>query len=347
MRYTATLPLYHTFESIDSEKGIIKGVSLASEGEAKGHGVMLDSKFIRQVVAGGKENPQGLKARFGHPNMCSDALGTYLGRFKNFRRNGEQALADLYLDESSKETPNGNLYDYVLSMAASNPDMFGASVVFKPSDNETKTTKDENGEKIDTDFARIDTLLATDLVDSPASGENLFSTDDLASQVTLFLDSKPEIFEALSKDEGILNEFLNKYKAYKQKQEEMSETTEEVTTETVEASKLGEQFKSLKDAIVGLTEKFSSKPEEVKILDDEDVATKLAAFETSIKEATDRKDEVDSLTSKVTDLEAKLAAASAGETVLATTEEPNIEGTEKTDPNSVWVDAFATGSWRK
>jgi len=330
-KYQATLPLFAAYEEIDSENGIIKGVSLAREGEAKGHGVMLDSKFIRQVVAGGKEHKQGMKARFGHPNMCSDALGTYLGRFKNFRRDGEQALADLHLDDSAKDAPSGNLHDYVLSMAASNPDMFGASVVFIPSETETKKTKNDAGEEIFTDFARIHKLLATDLVDSPASGENLFSGEDLSSQVTVFLDRNPKILELISDDPSIVDEFMERYNHYKTKKTQMSEVkenTEEQSTQSLLAK--------FTDSIAKLTEKLNAKPEGVKILDDEDVSSKLSELETKLGEATDRQDEIDAqakenteLSEKVTELEGKLAAAEGSETELNNETETEIGDKKK------------------
>jgi len=37
------------FENVDSEAGIITGVSVATIGEAKGHGVFLDSEFIEYL----------------------------------------------------------------------------------------------------------------------------------------------------------------------------------------------------------------------------------------------------------------------------------------------------------
>ena len=83
--------------SIDREAGIIRGVSVCTEGEAKGHGVHLDSEFIQTVTDLGNAKKQGLKARFGHPNMCSTALGTFIGRYKNFTVEGNKAKADLFL----------------------------------------------------------------------------------------------------------------------------------------------------------------------------------------------------------------------------------------------------------
>jgi hypothetical protein len=228
-RYYNT-PVYfeQSFEKVDVDNGIIKGVIVCSEGEAKGHGVFLDKKFIREVVKNGKEYDQGLKARFGHPAMCSTALGTYIGRFKNFRGSAEDtesgkrqhAIADLHLDESAKISPKGNLYDYVLSMAMNNPDMFGSSIVFKGNGVDTRREKNEDGEEITKDYAIMGSLFAADLVDEPAATDSLFDInmdDDFAAQAAMFLDANPEIYNIALKNPEIVDEFMNKYQEFKSK----------------------------------------------------------------------------------------------------------------------------------
>jgi hypothetical protein len=128
-------------ERVDETAGTIHGVKVCTAGEAKGHGVHLDADFVSAVVGFGNERKQGLKARFGHPNMCSTALGTFLGRFKNFREAdlpredgtlARTAVADLFLSNEARETPHGDLRAYVLGLAKNEPDMFGTSIVFDP-----------------------------------------------------------------------------------------------------------------------------------------------------------------------------------------------------------------------
>jgi hypothetical protein len=139
---------------VDREKGIITGALVVTEGEASGHGVWLESEFVDEVVSQGNASKSGLKARFGHPNMCSTALGTFLGRWKNFRRDtvtrndgskAGAARADLFLSASAKETPNGDLHKYVLDMAEKEKDMFGTSIVFTPGDDYRRT---KSGKKV-------------------------------------------------------------------------------------------------------------------------------------------------------------------------------------------------------
>lgn len=239
--------------AVDRERGMIEGVSVVTEGEAKGHGVNLDSEFVETVVQQGNAKKAGLKARFGHPNMCSTALGTFIGRFKNFRSetvtrdDGSKALravADLFMSTEAKETPNGNLYDYVLGMAEKEPDMFGTSIVFTGGRYYRKTStgqkvyrqyqKDEAGEYLHTsegkiafrwvdekgkevdpakteiierDFVECAELHGCDAVDDPAANDGMFSRfsqESVAGQITEFLDLHPQVFEAVSANPDII-----------------------------------------------------------------------------------------------------------------------------------------------
>jgi len=234
--------------AVDASKGIIEGVSVCTVGEAKGHGVHLDSEFIETVSEFGNEKSHGLKARFGHPNMCSTALGTFIGRFKNFSVDGDQVRADLFLSNSAKETPNGDLHAYVLNMADENPDMFGTSIVFSPGDS---YKRDRNGNKVVVDgwsgkpidpdaeydaplsdniFVECDALHACDTVDEPAANDgglfSKFANETVAGQLTEFLDLNPEIWDAFESNPDILkslsehgdkmDEFMDRYREYRE-----------------------------------------------------------------------------------------------------------------------------------
>lgn len=205
--------------AVDREKGIIHGVAVCSEGEAKGHGVHLDSEFISDVVDGGNaKDRQGLKARFGHPTMCSESLGTFIGRFKNFSVDGEIARADLYLSNSAKDAPGGDLYEYMLTMAEDEPDMFGTSIVFTPG---KFYRRNEDGDKVygytktgewnevydeteGPEFIEMAELHGCDAVDEPAANEGLFSGETIAGQITHFLQDNPDIIQRLSDSPEVL-----------------------------------------------------------------------------------------------------------------------------------------------
>jgi len=242
--------------AVDAETGVIRGVKVCSEGEAKGHGVSLDNEFIETVATQGSSFRQGIKARFGHPNMCSESLGTFIGRFKNFstgetvRADGTLAaccFADLYLSQSAKEAPSGDLYAYIVSMAENEADMFGTSIVFAQGN---RYRRDKKGGKVyprkqdggwndafdkaaGPDFIECKNLIACDCVDDPAANDGLFSADSsatVAGQITEFLDLHPQVFQILEESPEIIeavasygdkfDEFLTRYRDYRSKQTE-------------------------------------------------------------------------------------------------------------------------------
>lgn len=132
---------------IDKEKEVLHDVQITLEGEALGHGVWLDREFCEAVAAAGNETGDvGLKVRYGHPAMCSDAIGTELGRAKNFRVvdlereiDGKKVkcagvLADIHLLKSAHSAPQGDIATHVLEVAAEDPKQFGQSIVFTYAD---------------------------------------------------------------------------------------------------------------------------------------------------------------------------------------------------------------------
>ena len=210
-QYYLSEPIFKVpVSQIDRDNGIIKGVTVARIGPARGHGGEIDKTFLLQLVEQANLSKAGIKARFGHPNMCSTALGTYLGRFHNYSFNGNAVTADLHLDPSSKTSPNGNLFDYVITMAETNPDMFGASIAFE-SDAFDTTEIESEGVKKTVNLFRLKELRATDIVDDPAATNGLFSADTLPGQATAFLDQNPELTELIfNKPESVI-EFLQSY----------------------------------------------------------------------------------------------------------------------------------------
>lgn len=213
--------------AVDPGKHVLSGASVIRPGEALGHGMWIDAEMCAQVAtlaAGGKES--GLKARFGHPNMCNDALGTFLGRWKNLSANAETGAVtgDLFLSSTAAESPKGDLRKYIEEMAAKEPQHFGASIVFTRDQeaeaafmlaNGGKVATDEFGEYIDLaewkspdptnvknlPHARCAELHAADLVDDPAATDGMFSGAagmSLAGQVTEWLDTHPEALKAIA-----------------------------------------------------------------------------------------------------------------------------------------------------
>jgi len=188
---------------VDEDNGILHKVVVACEGKVKSYSEMIDAVTLDQIMTLGNAREKGVKARFGHPNMCSSTFGTYIGRFRNFMVDETSVYADLHLDEICKESPSGNLYDYIVKMAKNNADMFGASIAFVPG----------KPESTDAEFpsTRIEELLATDLVDDPAATNSLFAVDAFAYQATMFLNANPGIASLIANKPETIIEFMFKY----------------------------------------------------------------------------------------------------------------------------------------
>jgi len=207
---------------VDREKGVIYNAAIVTPGEAKGHGVQLDTEFVDAVVEQGNASKNGLKMRYGHPSMSSTALGTFIGRVKNFRRDGDIARADVFLSKEAKNAPGGDLYEYILGMAENEADMFGTSIVFKPG---RRYSRDEDGEKDyvnpgDEPYIEMEKLIAVDMVDDPAANpDGLFSSqfnkETIAGQVSEFLDTHPHVWELLCEKPEIVDGFMERYSEYR------------------------------------------------------------------------------------------------------------------------------------
>lgn len=196
---------------INRDKGIIKGIQIAMHGKNK-NGSYFNDEFLESLTNAGNEQKQGVKCRFGHPNMCTTSLGTFLGRYTNFSLKDRKVFADLKLDSIAKKTQvegkGISMWEYVLDMAEGNPDMFGNSIVI------ASELFDEKVGKEVFQSHKLHAFIASDLVDDPAATDNLFDTSDLGVSVTNFLDENPQIFSAIQKDPSIIEDFFDRYANY-------------------------------------------------------------------------------------------------------------------------------------
>jgi len=215
-------PVYK--QDLTVENGVINGVVIIQEGKDKA-GDYFDRNFLDNIVRQGNSYPQGIKSRFGHPNMCKDSLGSYLGRYKDFRiqttADGSVVKADLFLDPISKTSPDGDLYTYVMNMSQTNPDMFGNSIVFAGESDEIEM----NGERVMQ--MSLVSFMASDLVDSPCATDSLFkSSNDLGIVMTQFLDENPNVMDVIANNPSIISDFIEKryipYLTKKSKQLDMN-----------------------------------------------------------------------------------------------------------------------------
>ena len=349
-------------DTIDEHTGVIKGVTIARKGIEKGHGVYLDSQFISDVAKLGNDQPMGVKVRFGHPNMCSDALGTYLGRFKNFRIVEDKVFADLHMDEVAKQSPKGDLYSYVFGMARNNSDMFGNSIVFRSGESRFEEEIGENEEIVTKEYVSIVSLNASDLVDTPAATESLFSEDLTAAKATAFLEENPEIEELLFSNPEIVEQFLHRYENYKSKKNKMDksfsekvldvlkgaginfgakeevENTEVVETEVVATEEVETVEEEATVAEEATTEEFSAEESNEAIAqavekfeeEREELVKEFNAKETDLNHAlAELGEEVKSLKAELEVKETELAAFNVKPTEVEGNEDPSIKGEEK------------------
>jgi hypothetical protein len=102
----------------DYGAGIIYGASIITRGEALGHRMWIDGDMVTQVYAAIDDaGDEGLKARFTHPSLSADGLGSYLGRLKNPQQIGDQTFADIHIAKAARKAPDGDLGGYVMDLA--------------------------------------------------------------------------------------------------------------------------------------------------------------------------------------------------------------------------------------
>lgn len=217
----------------DYGAGIIRGASLITRGEALGHGAWVDKVMVLQTVEKTNQTANGLKVRFAHPNLSSDGLGKLTARAKNARlsQDGNQAFADLHIVESSRNTPDGDLGEYVMQLAEQDADMFGTSIVFQGDTDAENEFLDNNAIEVDGKYTfispdtlnenglphcRIAELRACDIVDEPAANpEGLFHREDLAGKATELIEycfgarDEAESFQGIHPDRA--KQFLNRF----------------------------------------------------------------------------------------------------------------------------------------
>lgn len=168
------------------DAGLIRGVSAITRGEALGHGFWVDDEFLGEVATA--LNASDRKARFRHPGVSSDGLGSALGVASGASVVDGKVLTDLHFLQSAHDTPEGNLAGYVMDFAAESPDLFGTSIVFRIDEEATKAHALAHGaEEIDgfllydnyaspdpdnrddLPHVRLQALKAVDIVDEPAA----------------------------------------------------------------------------------------------------------------------------------------------------------------------------------
>ncbi len=266
---------------VDREKGIIYGYSVVTIGPALGHNMNVDETTLRQVVEHGNKSKAGIKTRFDHPSASSTSMGTFLGRSKNFRRDGDLVRADLHLSDAAKEAPQGDLYSYVLSLAEKDPAAFGASMVFSGKheeqlDDNGNPKGDKNGKPLPK-LARVEKLYASDIVDDPAANpDGLFSHDTLAEKVSGFLERWADSFLL-----PMFNSTLAEFSA--QLKEDLAMDEKEIEAKVKESFEAG--IAAERARVKGVREKFAAVYGDKASAEDRAVCDEVIGLGATIEEA--------------------------------------------------------------
>lgn len=234
---------------IDTDNAIIRGVSVITVGEAKGHGMQVDEETLQQVKAAAETYSGGLKVKTDHFSGFNQIVGT----LKNFVIDGDQLRADLYLLKAHDAT------ERILEMAQLMPDTFGLSISFSGSHEEVGETM----------FARCNEIYSADLVDAPAANPTgLFSvkvdSEKKAMDEKQFSEAiaaaLAPINERLSAFEAFIGEATTKFEALAMKPEIEVEITPEDESKEDESEDMSAKLAAELAEVKALVANFGAKP---------------------------------------------------------------------------------------
>ena len=226
-------------QRVDRQANVIYGASMMQVGDLNDGDARpwtVDMETLQQALSLAQASRSGVKARFTHPNMSNDGMGSYLGRWANWRIEGETLRADLHIADAAFTSPNGDLGNYVMDLAEADPGAFGVSLAPRnDAENFKAWDSRENKQRGDRWPIRMAALRAADVVDEPAATRGgFFSMDadlrNLPAQATALLntyfgDAEPDVVRAR------IAGFLDRY--FSTKETPMTTATAEpVTTET-------------------------------------------------------------------------------------------------------------------
>ena len=162
-------------QKIDTDAGIISGVSVITAGECAGKhaGTWIDQTTISALLSISAGFKDGVKVKLSQSEEHDGSVGQIIGTLKAFRIDGDQLRADLHLLKSDEN------YGKILEMSAKMPEAFGLSVAV-----------DKNYEKKgDKHFLRPTDIYSIDLVEQPAANRGLFSAKSM-NDIKLAADGK-------------------------------------------------------------------------------------------------------------------------------------------------------------
>lgn len=237
-------------QKIDADKGIIYGVSVITEGEAKGHGIWIDQTSLSQLHSVASGFKDGIKVKLSSQEEHDGSVAAIIGTLKDFRVDGSQVRADLHLMKSHDS------FGHVLELAEKQPDNFGLSIV-------TPTKIEKLNQK---KFLRIEDIYSADLVEAPAANPTgLFSEktsctkkDDCECQMCMSKRKKKE-----TKMNDILAKVL-KLDANATEEQIVTALSAALTPKETDLTKLTSQIEAAQTKLTALTADAESAKVEAK-----------------------------------------------------------------------------------
>ena len=145
-----------TGSRVDRDAGVLRGVSVITEGEAKGHGMIVDGITLDQVKSCAETYTDGLRVKMDHYT----GIDAMVGVLRDFVIDGPQLRADLHLIKSHED------FEKLLEMAETMPGSFGLSISFS---GESDRIPVSGVEGMLIEAARCMEIYSADIVDQPAA----------------------------------------------------------------------------------------------------------------------------------------------------------------------------------
>jgi hypothetical protein len=200
---------------VDREKKALMGATIARLGPAKGYRVDVDQTSLDQIVNLINASPKGAKGNFTHGQEEGDAIGTFLGRWRNARISGDKAIGDFFFSKAAFKSPRGDLGGYLMDLGEDDAEAFGASLRadWEP-ELRQKLRSAATARSAERFPARFSKLTSVDFVDDPAAADGIFrSSSETGAPEAAEVEGLLDRFcpDALTTDaRDLFNRFLNK-----------------------------------------------------------------------------------------------------------------------------------------
>lgn len=209
--------------TVDPEKGVIRGASLISMGNARGHfddkgrQVIVDEVTLEQIFKQCKKLGT-VKVKADHGSGVFEIVGWA----DNFCLTADKVLADLHLYESEPNRPR------LLEIAEKNPTHMGISMEFTGADQARGTVC----------LSRCDEVIAAAIVDDPAANSSLFSAipPEPEPNKTMEPETTPETPDKYEELSSKFDALSSKFEEFAKKFETPEDDTDEPEAPVVVAT---------------------------------------------------------------------------------------------------------------